>query len=217
MNPSLCGGYGAYSVAASTTAKKLDELFVYDDSDSMTGGDFVNDVLTVGGITVDTMKMGIVAEHKINANTLILGYGNASSTSLTQALADAGAIMSPAFINRSGPTKALLINMDGMSINMDDISINETSATSKEFPLDAVLDTEIGMIYVPKSVAQALNAQIGNTSVPDKRGQVNFSYSAVGENSTINFKFGELDFIFYLSYFVSQEMEIATYGGVDFR
>ncbi|OQE96757.1 hypothetical protein PENNAL_c0001G03326 [Penicillium nalgiovense] len=107
--------------------------------------------------------------------------------------------------------------MDGMSINMDDISINETSATSKEFPLDAVLDTEIGMIYVPKSVAQALNAQIGNTSVPDKRGQVNFSYSAVGENSTINFKFGELDFIFYLSYFVSQEMEIATYGGVDFR
>lgn len=69
MNPSLCGGYGAYSVAASTTAKKLDELFVYDDSDSMTGGDFVNDVLTVGGITVDTMKMGIVAEHKINAST----------------------------------------------------------------------------------------------------------------------------------------------------
>lgn len=56
-------------MAASTTAKKLDELFVYDDSDSMTGGDFVNDVLTVGGITVDTMKMGIVAEHKINAST----------------------------------------------------------------------------------------------------------------------------------------------------
>jgi hypothetical protein len=33
----------------STTAKKLDEIFVYDDSGSMIGGDFVNDVLTIGG------------------------------------------------------------------------------------------------------------------------------------------------------------------------
>ncbi|KAJ5230317.1 hypothetical protein N7489_011025 [Penicillium chrysogenum] len=234
VNRSLCGGYGGYNMSTSTTAKKLDEIFVYDDSGSMIGGDFVNDVLTIGGVTMDTVKMGIVTEDRIIANTLSLGYGNASSTSLTQALADAGTINSPAFslwdqtalfgginkakydgalytfpiVNGSDLTKALRINMDG-------ISINETSAASEEFPLDAVFDTAVGMTYVPKSVAQALNAQIGNTSVPDKWGQVNFSCSAVGENSTINFKFGELDFLLYLSYFISQERHTASQRSVS--
>jgi Eukaryotic aspartyl protease. len=123
---------------------------------------------------------------------LSLGYGNASSISLTQALADAGTINSPAFslwgqtalfgginkaryygplytfpiVKRSDLPKALRVNMDG-------ISINKTSAASTTFPLDAVFDTAVSMSYVPKSVAQALNAQIGNTSVPDEHGQVN--------------------------------------------
>ena len=96
---------------------------------------------------------------------------------------------------------------------MDGISINETSAASTKFPLDAVFDTAVTMSYVPKSVAQALNAQIGNTSVPDEHGQVNFSCSAMGENSTIEFKFGELKFQFYLSQFVSQQSDTATNDG----
>lgn len=166
------------------------------------------------------------------SDTLSLGYGNASSISLTQALADAGAINSPTFslwgqtalfggvnkarysdplytfpiVNGSDLTKALRINMDG-------ISINETSAASTKFPLDAVFDTAVSMSYVPKSVAQALNSQIGNTSIPDEYGQVNFSCSAMGKNSTIEFKFGELEFQFYLREFVSQESDIATNDG----
>ncbi|KAJ5619685.1 hypothetical protein N7510_003669 [Penicillium lagena] len=232
VDRSLCGGYGGYNLTASTTAQKLDERFAYNDSGTMTDGDFVTDVLKIGGVTVDTMKMGIVTNEIITANTLSLGYGNASSTSLTQALADIGAINSPAFslwdqtalfgginkaryngslytfpiVNGSDLTKALRINMDG-------ISINETSTASKEFPLDAVFDTAVGMTYVPKSVAQALNAQIGNTSVPDENGQVNFSCSAVDENSTIEFKFGELEFQSYLSDFVTQESDTAANYG----
>jgi hypothetical protein len=164
---------------------------------------------------------------------LSLGYGNASSISLTQALADAGAINTAAFslwhqtalfggvnrakyyndlytfpiVNGSDLTKALRINMTG-------ISINGTSAAAKEFPLDTFFDIVTQMTYVPKSVAQALNAQIGNTSVPDINGQVNFSCSAVSENSTIEFKFGSLEFQFYLSDFVSREEGQApsTYG-----
>lgn len=99
---------------------------------------------------------------------------------------------------------------------MTGISINETSAASTEFPLDAVFDTAVDMTYVPKSVAQALNAQIGATSVPDEYGQVNFSCSAVGENSTIELKFGELEFQFYLSDFVSHQPDTAgDYGWED--
>ncbi|KAJ6096122.1 hypothetical protein N7486_006868 [Penicillium sp. IBT 16267x] len=232
VNRSSCGRYGGYNLTASTTAKKLDERFTYNDSGAMTDGDFVTDVLKIGNVTVDAMKMGIVTDPIITANTLSLGYGNASSTSLTQALADAGTINSPAFslwgqtalfgginkaryngslytfpiVNGSDLTKALRINMTG-------ISINETSAASKEFPLDAVFDTAVGMTYVPKSVAQALNAQIGTTSAPDDFGQVNFSCSAVGENSTIEFKFGELEFQFYLSDFVTQESDTAANYG----
>ncbi|CAI7574904.1 unnamed protein product [Penicillium discolor] len=232
VDHSACGGYGAYNLTASTTGKKLDEKFAYDDSGTMTTGDFMTDVLRIGGVKVDTMKMGIVTERMITANTLSLGYGNASSISLTQVLADAGTINSPAFslwgqtalfggvnkaryfgplytfpiVNGSGLTKALRINMDG-------ISINETSAASTKFPLDAVFDTAVTMSYVPKSVAQALNAQIGNTSVPDEYGQVNFSCSAMGENSTIEFKFGQLKFQFYLSNFVSQQSDTATNDG----
>ncbi|KAJ5827580.1 hypothetical protein N7447_004343 [Penicillium robsamsonii] len=221
---SYCGGYGSYNMTASTTVKKLDGNFTYDDSGSMVVGDFVTDVLKIGGVTVDAMKMGLAGDSKFVTNTLGLGYGNSSSISLTQALADAGTINSPAFslwgqtalfggvnkarlwgdlhtfpiVNRSNLTKALRINMDG-------ISINKTSAASKKFPLDAVFNTAHSKTYVPKSVAQALNAQIGNTSVPDDLGQVNFSCSAMGKNSTIQFKFGKLVLDFYLREFVTQE------------
>jgi hypothetical protein len=163
---------------------------------------------------------------------LSLGYGNASSTSLTQALADAGAINSPAFslwgqtalfggVNKARYNGSLytfpIVNgstqVKALRINTDSISINGTSTASKNFPLDAVFDTAVGMTYVPKSVAQALNAQIGNTSVPDHMGQVNFSCSAASENSTIEFKFGELNFQFSLMSFVSQESDsVANYG-----
>ncbi|KAJ5494635.1 hypothetical protein N7463_010722 [Penicillium fimorum] len=220
---SYCGGYGSYNITASSTVKKLDSKLTYDDTGSMVVGDFVTDVLNISGVTVDAMKMGIAGDSEFASNTLSLGYGNASSTSLTQALADAGAINSPAFslwgqtalfggvnkaklygdlhtfpmVDESSLTKALRINMDG-------ISINKTSAALNEFPLDAVFDSSLSMTYVPKSVAQALNAQIGNTSVPDDWGQVNFSCSALGENSTIEFKFGELVLDFYLSSFVTQ-------------
>ncbi|KGO76093.1 Peptidase A1 [Penicillium italicum] len=230
VDQSLCGGYGAYNQTSSTTAKKLDEKFAYDDSGEMTTGDFVTDVLAIGNVTVDAMKMGVVGGEETSDNALGLGYGNASSISITQALADAGTINSPAFslfgqtilfggvnkaryygslytfpiVNGSDLAKAFRINMDG-------ISINETSAASNKFPLDAVFDTSLDMTYVPKSVAQALNAQIGNTSVPDDYGQVNFSCSALGENATIEFRFGELELQFYLSEFVSESSD----GGAD--
>ncbi|KAJ5785518.1 uncharacterized protein N7503_010730 [Penicillium pulvis] len=234
-NQSSCGGYGGYNLTASTTGKELDERFSYNDDGIMTGGDFVTDVLNIGNATIGAMKMGIITGDGINDNTLSLGYGNASSTSLTQALTDAGAINSPAFslwghtalfgginkarydgslytfpiVNGSDLPKALRINMTG-------ISINETSAASKEFPLDAVFDVAAGMTYVPNSVAQALNAQIGTTSVPDELGQVNFSCSAVGENSTIEFKFGDLEFQFYLSDFISHQSHVAEdYGWAE--
>ncbi|KAJ5159074.1 uncharacterized protein N7500_008725 [Penicillium coprophilum] len=232
LNRSSCGGYGGYNLSASTTAKKLDERFAYDDSGSMIGGDMVTDVLEIAGVKVDTMKMGIAMDSAITSNHLGLGYGNASSTSLTQALADAGVISSPAFslwgqtalfggvnrakyngslhtfpiVNGSNLTKALRINMDG-------ISINETSAASKEFPLDAVFDTALAMTYVPKSVAQALNAQIGNTSVPDEWGQVNFSCKAVNLESIVEFKFGDLEFKFFLGQFVDQAPHAVTSYG----
>lgn len=119
-----------------------------------------------------------------------------------------GSLYTFPMVNGSDLTKALRINMTG-------ISINETSAASREFPLDAVFDTAVGLTFVPKSVAQALNAQIGNTSVPDDFGQVNFSCSAVGEDSTIEFKFGELEFQFYLSQFVTQESDTAASYGFD--
>ncbi|KAJ5360013.1 hypothetical protein N7517_009204 [Penicillium concentricum] len=229
-----CGGYGSYNLTASSTGKKLDGRFAYDDNVSglMIGGDFVTDVLKIGGITVDAMKMGLAADGEFASNTLGLGYGNASSTSLPQALADAGTINSPAFslwgqtalfggVNKAKYNSPLhtfpIVNGSDLAkafrINIDGISINKTSAASKEFPLDAVFDTSFGLTYVPKSVAQALNAQIGKTSVPDKWGQVNFSCSAMGENSTIEFKFGELEFQFYLSDFVTQEsLTGANYG-----
>ncbi|KAJ5672197.1 hypothetical protein N7507_001324 [Penicillium longicatenatum] len=229
---SSCGGYGGYNFTASTTAKMLDERFSYNDSGTITSGDYVTDVFRIGNVTVDTMKMGIVEDDEITANTFGLGYGDASSTSLTQALADAGAINSPAFslwrqtalfggVNRAKYTGPLytfpIVNgsdlVKAFRINMTDISINETSAVTNDFPLDAVFDTVFDMTYVPKSVAQALNAQIGTASAPDRWGQVNLSCSAVGENSTIEFKFGELEFQFYLSDFITQESETAAKYG----
>lgn len=57
-------------MSASTTVKKLTEKFAYDDSGAMTNGDFVTDVLTMGGVTVDAMKMGVVTERMITASKL---------------------------------------------------------------------------------------------------------------------------------------------------
>ncbi|KAJ5112299.1 hypothetical protein N7532_000344 [Penicillium argentinense] len=151
-----------------------------------------------------------VASDSLTTNTLSLGYGNTSSTSLTQALADSGAINSPAFMNGSGLTKAL-------RINIDEILINETAQDATSFPLDVVFDTEVGMTYVPKSVAQALNAKIGATRVPDEIGQVNFSCSSVIETNTmIEFKFGDLVYQFWIENFISGNRHSAgSYGYSD--
>lgn len=65
---SRCGGYGSYNWSASTTVKKLDEKFAYDDSGSLTKGDFVTDVMTIGGAEVKEMKMG-VTEAIISSST----------------------------------------------------------------------------------------------------------------------------------------------------
>ncbi|KAJ5280622.1 hypothetical protein N7478_005994 [Penicillium angulare] len=219
-----CGGDGSYNRTASTTAKKLEGKFAYNDTGSMATGDFVTDVLSIGGVKIDDMKMGIITNDDYTGNVLGLGYGNASSTSLTQALADTGAINSPAFslyndmvlfggVNKAQYNGSLhtfpIVNgsdlFKAFRINMDGISINETSAASKEFPLDAVFDIDFGMTYVPKSVAEALNSQIGNTSVADDWGQVNFTCNAISENSTIEFKFGGLELQFPLWEFVSKD------------
>ncbi|KAJ5108277.1 hypothetical protein N7456_004952 [Penicillium angulare] len=229
-----CGGDGSYNRTASTTAKKLEGGFSYNDTNTgtMATGDFVTDVLSIGGVKIDDMKMGILTNDDFTPNILGLGYGNASSTSLTQALADTGAINSPAFslyndlvlfggVNKAQYNGSLhtfpIVNGSDLSkalrINMDRISINETSEASKDFPLDAVFDIELDMTYVPKSVAEALNAQIGNTSVADDWGQVNFTCNAISENSTIEFKFGGLEFQFPLWEFVSHESDATdSYG-----
>ena len=98
----------------------------------------------------------------------------------------------------------------GLRINMSSISINGSPEATKDFPLDAAFDIGLDMTYVPKSVAQALNAQIGNTSIPDEYGQVNFSCKAVNENATIEFMFGDLKYQFYLRSFISQEPDDQT-------
>jgi hypothetical protein len=95
-------------------------------------------------------------------------------------------------------------SIKALRINMDGISINGSSEASDEFPLDAVFDVELSNTYVPKSVAQALNAQIGVTNAPDQSGQVNFSCKAVPQDTTITFKFGKLDFEFDLNTFISR-------------
>ncbi|KAK5787783.1 hypothetical protein VI817_010280 [Penicillium citrinum] len=231
-DPSSCDGYGGYNQSTSTTAKKLDEKFSYDDNGVITNGDFVTDVLTIGGVKVDNMKMGIVGGNAVTSNTLSLGYGNTSSTSLTQALVDAGAINSPAFslwsesvlfggvnkakyngslhtfpiVNGSDLSKALRINMDG-------ISINGTSAASSEFPIDAVFDNRIAMTYAPKAIVEALTSHFSNVSVPDELGQVNFSCSSVSENATIEFKFGDLELQFYLDEFIGHQSDMLDAGG----
>lgn len=153
-----------------------------------------------------------------------LAYGNESSTSLTQALADAGAINSPAFslwagnilfggvdkskyngtlqtfpiIDNSNFSKAFRIDMDGMSIN-------GSSLASDAFPIDAVFDNSFSVTYVPKSVAEAIRSQLGNVSVPNSWGSVNFSCSSVSDDSTVGFKFGDLDLEFSLTKFMSYD------------
>ncbi|KAJ5584361.1 uncharacterized protein N7459_004161 [Penicillium hispanicum] len=96
INESLCGGDGGYNRTASSTAKLLDHSFFVNDTGSGVNGETVTDTMTIGGATIPSMKMG-VGESGITMNTMGLGYGNSSSTSLTQALADAGVIKSPAF------------------------------------------------------------------------------------------------------------------------
>lgn len=148
-------------------------------------------------------------------------------------MADAGAINSPAFslwdqtllfggVNKARYNGSLytfpIVNGSGLEksfrINMTGISINETAVASSEFPLDAAIEIGLHMSYVPKSVAQALNAHLGEVSAPDESGQVNFSCSAVGENATIEFKFGELELQFSLWYFISQDSE-SQFGAWD--
>lgn len=152
-----------------------------------------------------------------------IGYGDASTTTLPQVLVDTGAINSPAVslwngtILFGGVNKAKyegdLYSFDtvmgnssikSLRINMDGISINGSSEASDEFPLDAVFSLGTTNTFVPKSVAQALNAQIGVTNVPDESGQVNFSCKTVPQDTTITFKFGKLDFDFDLEMFISR-------------
>lgn len=68
-NRSLCGGYGGYNESISTTVKKLDDKFAYNDSGVMTEGDFVTDVLKIGGVILNSMKMGIVTNRIITSST----------------------------------------------------------------------------------------------------------------------------------------------------
>lgn len=147
-NSSYCGGIGSYNQSTSSTAKKLDKKFVYYNLGQIDRGDYVSDTLTIGGATVDDMKMGV-------------------STSLTQALADAGAINSPAFslwagdvlfggVDKSkynGTLQTFPIidnsNSKAFRIDMDGMSINGSSLVSDEFPIDAVFDNSFGVTYVP--------------------------------------------------------------------
>lgn len=111
-------------------------------------------------------------------------------------------------VNGSDLSKALRINMDG-------ISINGTAAASSAFPIDAVFDNYIAMTYAPKSVVEALTSHFANVSVPDELGQVNFSCSSVSEYDTIEFKFGDLELQFYLSDFIghrSDELDGSGYS-----
>lgn len=153
-----------------------------------------------------------------------IGYGNetSSATSLTQALADSGAINSAAVslwngtILFGGVNKAKYegdlyafdtvmgnSSMKALRINMDGISINGSSDASDEFPLDAIFSISDPLTYVPKSVARSLASKIGVTNVPDDYGQFNFSCKSVPQDTTITFKFGKLDFEFDLSSFIS--------------
>ncbi|KAJ5974031.1 hypothetical protein N7481_011241 [Penicillium waksmanii] len=223
-NSSYCGGNGGYNQSASRTAKELHEKFVYDSLGEIDRGDYVTDTLMIGGATVNDMKMGITTGLPSSINTMKLAYGNESSTSLTQALADAGAINSPAFslwagnvlfggvdkskyngtlqtlpiIDNSNFSKAFRVDMDGMFIN-------GSSLASDTFPIDAVFDNSFSGTYVPKSVADAILPHLGNVSVPNSWGAVNFSCSSVSDDSTIGFKFGDLDFEFSLKKFISYE------------
>ncbi|KAJ6000677.1 hypothetical protein N7481_001086 [Penicillium waksmanii] len=112
-----------------------------------------------------------------------LGYGNKSPTSLAQALANAGAINSPAFslwsdnillggIDNLGNQTFPIVDVSHLSksfrINMDGCSANGSSQASDKFPLDALLDTSWFVTYVPKLVAEALWSQLGNVSAPDE-------------------------------------------------
>ena len=69
-DPSACDGYGGYNRSTSTTAKKLDEKFSYDDNGVTMNGDFVTDVMSIGGVKVDNMKMGIAGRDDVTSSKL---------------------------------------------------------------------------------------------------------------------------------------------------
>lgn len=157
------------------------------------------------------------------SDTFGIGLGNASTSSLPQALVDAGAINSAAVSLWNGTALFGGVNkakyegdlhtfdivqgnssLKSLRINMDGISINGSSIASDEFPVATNFDISSTWSYVPKSVAQALNAKIGATNAPDMYGMVNFSCNAVPNDTTIAFTFGDLDLEFDLSLFISR-------------
>lgn len=87
---------------------------------------------------------------------------------------------------------------------MDSISINGSSDGSGEFPIATVFDVSSTWGYVPTSVFQVLKAKIGVTTVSDDYGMVNFSCNAVPNDTTIAFKFGDLNPEFDLDLFIGQ-------------
>ena len=147
---------------------------------------------------------------------LNIGYGDDDNvTSLTRELASSGTIQSEAFslynqtVIFGGVNKARwegelysfpIINATSdnkpaeIAISIDGIAISSNfTPTNALFPMSAILDNMYTVSYVPKSVAQVLNAQISGASAPDSYGMVNFSCGAVSEDDSIQFKFGYLE------------------------
>lgn len=162
-----------------------------------------------------------------------LGYGDSSLPNL---LVNAGVINTPAFsvyremalfggVNKAQYNGSLytfpIVNGEfngterkkAHRINLDGITINDTAVASSEFEQDAIFDVVFGLTYFPKAIVQSLYTQIGlKNPIPDDYGQVNFSCNAVSDNTTIAFKFEDLDLEFNLfSDFVSQERFTQSY------
>ncbi|KAJ5094252.1 hypothetical protein N7456_010113 [Penicillium angulare] len=216
-----------YNQTASTTAMTLDEPFDFNFSDTYIRGDFVTDVLSIGGIKLN-MTMGVNNETVTSQTSLGLAYGN----SLTQALADAGEINSPAFsiydqtilfggVNKAkydGPLTTFPITNVSRStfttralrINMSDISVSGSSVASSEFPLDAVFDIQQSWSYLPYSVSQELNKKIGDVSDTWVSGFSNYSCDSLKNDSTVDFKFGGTEFKLNLTDFIDYVPEYDT-------
>ncbi|KAJ5097233.1 hypothetical protein N7456_007954 [Penicillium angulare] len=237
--------WGSYNITNSTSATELDEPF--DTWFSTLGsehlnGSFVTDNLTIGGATLKDMKMGLFDPSQYGDNTLGLGYGNESSVSLTQSLADAGVINSPSFsiydntvlfggVNKAKYNGSLetfpIVNSSTSSLdralrlNMEDIYFDGKSISSdKLFPLDAIFDVQVPYTYIPVSVAEALSKKIETASEPNYGGLLNFSCNALHNDSKISFKFGDTGFEFDLEEFIVYDemdetcfLKIASYNG----